>query len=129
GICNSGNAEYNFSGRHVIDYMKSKPLDGSNKSKKQKKIIKLVIDKVLESSTKEFLAIISDSIQSIETSLKTKELVGVGLSCMKIGVDNINKKKFPLKADLNKVQVESEIRIECNLENTTKEIYAFLNNN
>lgn len=119
---------YILNGRQTIDYLKSKPLDNGDKSKKQKKVLKVIMDKVMEVAPKEFIALISDVIPSIETSLKTRELIGIALSCMKIGVDNISKNKFPLDNDLNKINLENEIKVQCNLENTIKEIHNFLNN-
>lgn len=109
-----------LNGEQAIKYIKFKNKEGcTKKDKRQKKLFKNLINKLMESSPKEFINIMSKSLDSIETTMGTKELVTLGFLCIKIGVDNIEKIKIPSKnkkeqlnfekSDLNKYKIESSI--------------------
>ncbi|MGL4772958.1 MAG: LCP family protein [Clostridium sp.] len=121
-----GDGMYLLTGREAIDYLKSKPLRRESKAHKQKRVVKMITDKLMSVAPGELFAMISEGVPQVETSLKTRELVGLGISCLKIGMDNINKNKFPLKEDLKKVWIQNEIGVQCDLINTRKQIHDFL---
>lgn len=88
-------------GKQVIRYIKFKGTKGcTKKSIRQKKVINTIINDLTNKGIKEFLSIVSKSIEYIETTMSTKELVSTGFSVMKIGIDNIEKSMIPKRDKL-----------------------------
>ncbi|MGL5152515.1 MAG: LCP family protein [Clostridium sp.] len=119
--------KYVLTGRAGIEYLKEKTIRKESKAKKQKRVVNSINKLILGGAISEFLSVISDVIPQVETSLKTRELVGLGISCLKIGTDKINKNKFPLKDDVKKAWVVSEVGFICDVGATKEKLHSFLN--
>lgn len=74
---------YIFNGEKIIEYL---TLDyvGADKSKRLKRVLKILLDNVFELSKKDFINTISEIMTNIETSLSIKDLVSLGVYSLKL---------------------------------------------
>lgn len=85
------------------------------------------MDKLMECSPKEFIHALSKSLNHIETTMSTKELVNLGFSCIKIGIDNVEKIKIPSKSTKEQLILKKSDLHKYKIENSVDEIRYILN--
>ena len=101
----------------------------------KKDVLKRILDKkeqslinnLMELSPKEFSRIVSNVIPFIETTMATKELVILGIICIKRGIDNVEKIKIPSKEKITKLKLENIKLQEYNMVNSLDEIMYAIN--
>lgn len=110
----------------VVKYISFKSEKGCTKKDiRQKRAMKSLINNLMELSPKEFSRIVSNVIPFIETTMSTKELVIMGVTCIKIGIDNVEKVFIPTKN--NVMMVNSKVD-DYKIENFIDEINNVLCN-
>ncbi|MDB1953755.1 hypothetical protein PMY38_18175 [Clostridium tertium] len=84
---------YIFNGEKIIEYL---TLDyvGADKSKRLKRVLKILLDNVFELSKKDFINTISEIMTNIETSLSIKDLVSLGVYSLKLNSSDIEEYNF-----------------------------------
>lgn len=94
---------YIFNGEKIIEYL---TLDyvGADKSKRLKRVLKILLDNVFELSKKDFINTISEIMANIETSLLIKDLVSLGVYSLKLNSSDIEEYNFEMGEKLLVVQ-------------------------
>ncbi|EEH96770.1 MULTISPECIES: hypothetical protein [Clostridium] len=94
---------YIFNGEKIIEYL---TLDyvGADKSKRLKRVLKILLDNVFELSKKDFINTISEIMTNIETSLSIKDLVSLGVYSLKLNSSDIEEYNFEVGEKLLVVQ-------------------------
>ncbi|WP_195954299.1 hypothetical protein [Clostridium tertium] len=94
---------YIFNGEKIIEYL---TLDyvGADKSKRLKRVLKILLDNVFELSKKDFINTISEIMTNIETSLSIKDLVSLGAYSLKLNSSDIEEYNFEVGEKLLVVQ-------------------------
>ncbi|WP_291652670.1 hypothetical protein [Clostridium sp.] len=94
---------YIFNGEKIIEYL---TLDyvGADKSKRLKRVLKILLDNVFELSKKDFINTISEIMTNIETSLSIKDLVSLGVYSLKLNSSDIEEYSFDMREKLLVVQ-------------------------
>lgn len=94
---------YIFNGEKIIEYL---TLDyvGADKSKRLKRVLKILLDNVFELSKKDFINTISEIMTNIETSLSIKDLFSLGVYSLKLNSSDIEEYNFEVGEKLLVVQ-------------------------
>ncbi|MDB1921598.1 hypothetical protein PMY56_16545 [Clostridium tertium] len=94
---------YIFNGEKIIEYL---TLDyvGADKSKRLKRVLKILLDNVFELSKKDFINTISEIMTNIETSLSIKDLVSLGVYSLKLNSSDIEEYNYEVGEKLLVVQ-------------------------
>lgn len=94
---------YILNGEKIIEYL---TLDyvGADKSKRLKRVLKILLDNVFELSKKDFINTISEIMANIETSLLIKDLVSLGVYSLKLNSSDIEEYNFEMGEKLLVVQ-------------------------
>jgi anionic cell wall polymer biosynthesis LytR-Cps2A-Psr (LCP) family protein len=94
---------YIFNGEKIIEYL---TLDyvGADKSKRLKRVLKILLDNVFELSKKDSINTISEIMTNIETSLSIKDLVSLGVYSLKLNSSDIEEYNFEVGEKLLVVQ-------------------------
>lgn len=94
---------YIFNGEKIIEYL---TLDyvGADKSKRLKRVLKILLDNVFELSKKDFINTISEIMTNIETSLSIKDLVSLWVYSLKLNSSDIEEYNFEVGEKLLVVQ-------------------------
>lgn len=125
---NEDNNTYLLNGEQAIRYINFKNRAGcTKKSIRQKRVIKSITNRLMEYSLNDFIKVLSDGMSSIETTMNTKELITLGLSCIKRGIDNVEKIKIPSKEKITKLKLENIKLQEYNMVNSLDEIMYAIN--
>lgn len=84
---------YRFNGEKLIEYL---TLDyvGADKSKRLKRVLKILLDNLFELPKKDFINTISEIMTNIETSLSIKDLVSLGVYSLKLNSSDIEEYNF-----------------------------------
>ena len=77
---------------------------GADKSKRLKRVLKILLDNVFELSKKDFINTISEIMTNIETSLSIKDLVSLGVYSLKLNSSDIEEYNFEVGEKLLVVQ-------------------------
>lgn len=94
---------YNFNGEKLIEYL---TLDyvGTDKTKRLKRVLKIVLDNIFDLPKKDFINTISEIMANIETSLSIKDLVSLGVYSLKLNSSDIEEYNFEMGEKLLVVQ-------------------------
>lgn len=94
---------YNFNGEKLIEYL---TLDyvGADKTKRLKRVLKIVLDNIFDLPKKDFINTISEIMANIETSLSIKDLVSLGVYSLKLNSSDIEEYNFEMGEKLLVVQ-------------------------
>lgn len=94
---------YNFNGEKLIEYL---TLDyvGADKSKRLKRVLKILLDNIFDLPKKDFINTISEMMNNIETSLSIKDLVSLGIYSLKLNSSDIEEYDFEVGEKLLVVQ-------------------------
>lgn len=94
---------YNFNGEKLIEYL---TLDyvGADKSKRLKRVLKILLDNIFDLPKKDFINTISEIMTNIETSLSIKDLVSLGVYSLKLNSSDIEEYSFEMREKLLVVQ-------------------------
>lgn len=94
---------YNFNGEKLIEYL---TLDyvGADKTKRLKRVLKIVLDNIFDLPKKDFINTISEMMNNIETSLSIKDLVSLGVYSLKLNSSDIEEYNFEVGEKLLVVQ-------------------------
>lgn len=94
---------YNFNGEKLIEYL---TLDyvGADKTKRLKRVLKIVLDNIFDLPKKDFINTISEIMANIETSLSIKDLVSLGVYSLKLNSSDIEEYNFEMREKLLVVQ-------------------------
>ena len=87
---------YKFNGEKLIEYL-SLDYVGADKVKRLKKVLKILLDNILNLSKKDLINTVSEIMSNIETSLSTKDLVSLGLYALKLNSSNIEEYNFDIR--------------------------------
>ncbi|MBS5886841.1 MAG: hypothetical protein E6300_18405 [Clostridium sp.] len=93
---------YKFNGEKLIEYL---TLDyvGADKSKRLKRVLKILLDNIFDLPKKDFINTISEMMNNIETSLSIKDLVSLGIYSLKLNSSDIEEYDFEMKERLKKL--------------------------
>lgn len=93
---------YKFNGEKLIEYL---TLDyvGADKSKRLKRVLKILLDNIFDLPKKDFINTISEMMNNIETSLSIKDLVSLGIYSLKLNSSDIEEYDFEMKEGLKKL--------------------------
>ncbi|MDB1944478.1 hypothetical protein PMY73_10380 [Clostridium tertium] len=94
---------YKFNGEKLIEYL---TLDyvGADKSKRLKRVLKILLDNIFDLPKKDFINTISEMMNNIETSLSIKDLVSLGVYSLKLNSSDIEEYNFEVGEKLLVVQ-------------------------
>lgn len=95
----SDNGIYQLQGAEAVEFITNEKIGKtSEKHVRQKKVIRLLIDKIFMLNSKAFINTLSEIISQLETNLSVREVVSLGLICLKIGSNNI------LRTEVNSIE-------------------------